>query len=206
MKQDEPEQRVHSAGAYLDKDVPASDHPRHRFRLMSRRLSLDRIEAGVGKGRLDTIKDPEEGRRVCDVNGNCLAGAAGEESNDSSISIDDDGAGIAGGRECAVLVAVWVDGQLHGRLVDPVLEVFPDKRHNAASTTDGHTGAVTVLDNNATWFAVRIEHCRMVQLVFLDDVPKLQEAATRVFEGAAGFEVREHLRHEVVDRNISTWV
>ena len=55
---------------------------------MSRCLGLDRVEVGVGKGRLDTlVKDPEEGRRVCDVGGIFPASTAGEEADDTSPAI-----------------------------------------------------------------------------------------------------------------------
>ena len=98
--------------------------------------------------RLDTlVKEPVEGRRVRDVGGICLAGTAVEEADDTSLAVSDDGAGITLGGEGAVLVTVRVDGQLHGRLVSAILEVFADERHDAGSATDGHAGAVTVLDN-----------------------------------------------------------
>ena len=52
----------------------------------------------------------------------------------------------------------------------------------------------------------RLERCRVVHLVFLDDVPKLQEAATRIFEEGAGRKVGVHLQHEVVNRNPGAWI
>ena len=66
-------------------------------------------------------------------------------------------------------MTVRVDGQFHGRLVGAVLEVFTDERHDAGSATDGHAGAVTVLDNYETLFSFRVEHCRVTQLVLLED-------------------------------------
>ena len=82
-----------------------------------RRLARDRVEVGVRKVRLDTLlKEPVEGRCVRDVGGTCLAGTTGEEAGDTSLALSDDGAGITWGGEGAVLVTVWVDGQLHGRL------------------------------------------------------------------------------------------
>ena len=64
-----------------------------------------------------------------------------------SLDISNDGAGITWGGEGARLVTVWVDGQLHGRLVSAALEVFADESHDPGSTTDGHIGAVAALDN-----------------------------------------------------------
>lgn len=63
------------------------------------------------------------------------------------------------------------------------------------------TGGVAVLDDDETLFAVRVERGRVAQLVFVDDVSKLQEAATRIFEGGAGLGVRVHLQHEIGGRH-----
>ena len=114
---------------------------------MSRRLCRDWVEVGVGKVLLDTLKQPVEGGRVRDVGGICHAGTAGEEADDASLAVNNDGAGITRGGEGAVPVTIRVDGQLHGRPVSAVLEVFADERHDAGSATDGHAGALTVLDN-----------------------------------------------------------
>ena len=115
---------------------------------MLRRLSRDWVEVGVGKVLLDTlVKEPVEGRRIRDVDGICLASTAGEVADNTSLAVSDDGAGITQGREGAVLVTVRVDGQLHGRLVSAIIEVFADERHDAGSATDGHAGASTTLDS-----------------------------------------------------------
>ena len=57
-----------------------------------------------------------------------------------------------------------------------------------------------------TLFAVRVERCRVAQLIFLGDVPKLQEATRRIFEGGAGRGVGVHLQCKVDDRNLCTWI
>ena len=151
--------------------------------------------------RLDTIVEPVVGRRVRDVKlGICLAGTTGEEADDTSLAVSDDGTGITRSGEGAVLVTVRIDGQLHRRLVSVVLEVFADERHNASSAADGQTGAATVLDNKETLFAIRIEHCRVAQLVFLDDVPKLQKAASQIAEVDGGLGMQLHHKSDEFTR------
>ena len=84
--------------------------------------------------------------------------------------------------------------------------IFPDEGFDTGRATEGHTSGVAVLDDNETLFTVRVEHGRVAQLVFLDDVSKLQEAFKRIFEGGAGLSVRVHLHHEIGERNTGSWI
>jgi len=165
--------------------VPKSTSPRHR-------TLLDRVEVGVGEGLLDTLLNPVVWRRIGNVGRVCPAGTAGEDADDATIGVSDDRPRIPGGGESAVLVGVRVDGYPHGRRANAVVVVFPDEGFDAGRATDGNTGGVAVLDDDETLFAVRVEHGRLAQLTFLDDVSKLHEAATRIFELGAGLGVRVH--------------
>src|SRR5882762_9389060 len=110
------------------------------------------VEAGIGELPLDTlIKEPVEGSCIRDIKVIIFARSPSEETNYMSSGVNDDGTRIAWGGEGAVLVAVWVDSQLHRCLVITVWEVFPNKRHHAGAT-NGHTSASTILDHEVTWF------------------------------------------------------
>jgi len=74
---------------------------------------LDRVEVGVGEGRLDLFLDPEIRRHVGHICRVSRAGTAGEQADDTSQPVNNNRPRIPGGGECAVLVVVGVDGDLH---------------------------------------------------------------------------------------------
>jgi hypothetical protein len=91
---------------------------------MSRRLGHDRVDVGVRKlAFLDAREEPEEGRRVSDVRGLRLAGAAGKEAADATAGVSNDRARIAACGENHGLVVVGQYSPLHRRLVSAVVEV-----------------------------------------------------------------------------------
>ena len=167
-------------------------------------LGRGRIKVRVGESLLDTLLDPVVWRRIGNIGRVCLASATREDAKDATIGVSDDRPRIPGGGESTVLVAVRVDGYLHGRRANVVIAVFPNEGFDAGGATNGYAGGVAVLDNDETLFAVRAEHSRVAQLVFFDDISKLQEAATRIFEGGASLGVRVHLQDEFGGRHFGS--
>lgn len=69
---------------------------------MSRRLGRKLVEVGVGEVDLDPLQEPVEASRASDINVLlCLASTASEKSPDTSLAINDVGAGVTWGRERA---------------------------------------------------------------------------------------------------------
>jgi hypothetical protein len=73
-------------------------------------------------------------------------------------------------------VTVRKDCPIYRRLLSAVREVLAHEGLDA--------GSATVLDYMEIPFAVRVEHLRATQLVFLDDALKRQEAVRWVLEGS----------------------
>ena len=103
--------------------------PRQRPRCRCGDLLLDRVEVRVGEGLLDLLLDSEIRRHVGHVCKVSRTGTAGEQADDTSQPVNDDGPRIpgGGGGECAVLVVVGVDGDLHRRRLDAVIVVFSNE-------------------------------------------------------------------------------
>jgi hypothetical protein len=181
-----------------------------RFFLISlcrcRDLLLDRVEVGVGEGLLDLLLDPKIRRHVGHVCRVSRAGTAGEQADDTSQPVNDNGPRIPGGGECAVLVAVGVDGDLHRRRLDAVVVVYSNEGLYIGSATDGDTSALTVFDEDKTLLSVCVERVRLAYFLLLDDAFNLQETANRILEGGAALGVRVHLEDEVGGRNLASWI
>ena len=66
---------------------------------MSRRLGCGLVEVRVGEAGLDMLQKPVERRCVRDVGGNwsflCLAGTTGEVTPNTSLAINEYGAGVS---------------------------------------------------------------------------------------------------------------
>ena len=98
---------------------------------------------------------------------------------------------------------MWKNCPLRRRLVSAVRgEVLTHEGVGAGSAANGHACGATALGYNEPWFAACVAHLRVVQLVFLDDALKRQEAANRVLEGGghrAGPHLQRHLYMAVRD-------
>jgi hypothetical protein len=120
--------------------------------------------------------------------------------------VNGNGPRIPGGGECAVLVAVRVDGDLHRRRIDSIVVVYSDVGLYTGSATDGDTSALTVFDNDKALLPVCVERGRSAYFILLDDALDLQETANRILEAGAALGVRVHLEDEVGGRNIVSWI
>ncbi len=154
--------------------------------------NLARVEVGIGKDRLDTLLNPVVWRQIGHVSIISQACTAGEDADNASLAVSDDGPRIPGGGESVVLVTVRVGGNHHGCRVNALVIIFPDEGFDAGTATDGDSGAVTILDNDNTLFAPRVERGWAGQLIFLNDVPKREEIITWIF-GGVGPGVSIHL-------------
>ena len=76
---------------------------------------LDRVVEAAGENLLDALLEPEIRRDIGHVSGLRRAGTACEQSDEASLSVDDDGTRVTGGGECAIFVAVGVYGNLQRR-------------------------------------------------------------------------------------------
>jgi hypothetical protein len=167
-----------------------------------RDLLLNRIEVGVGKRLLDLLLDPEIRRYVGHVYRVSRAGTTSEQADDTSQPINDNGPRIPRGGECAILIAVGVDGDLHRRRLDAVVVVFSNERLYTSSATDSDASAPTVFDDDKALLSVCIERVWLAYFLLLKDALNLQETTNRVLEGGAALMVRVHLEDEVRGRNL----
>jgi hypothetical protein len=169
-------------------------------------LLLDRVEVGVGEGPLDLLLEPEIRRHVGHVCRVSRAGTTGEQADDTSQPVNDNGPRIPGGGECAVLVAVGVDGDRHRRRPDAIVVVFSNEGLYTSSATDGDISAPTVFDDDKALLSVYVERGRLAYFFLHDDALDLQETANRILEGGAALGVRVHLEDEVGGRNLVSWI
>ena len=168
-------------------------------------LGHDWVEVGVRElVDLDTLKKPDEGRRVRNVSRFGLAGTASEEAADTSGAVSNDRARTTTGGEDAGLVVIREDRPFRRRQFSAVAQVLPHVGEDAGSATKGQASGVVALYNHEAGFAVLIERVRVAQPVLLDETLKPQEAIHRIFEGRAVIGVRIHLYREIVWRNLNT--
>ena len=150
---------------------------------ISRRLGRALVEVGVGEVGLDTLQEPVERYRICNVNRLRIPGTANEETPDTSLFVNDDRARVTWGGEPARLLIVRKDRPLHRCPLSVVREILAHEGLNAGSATNGHACGATALDYHEAMFTFRVEQLRVAQLVFPDDALNRQEAVKRILEG-----------------------
>jgi len=160
-------------------------------------LVHDRVEVGLGEGLLNTLVEPEVRHEVGHVSGHSRAGTAGEHTDDASLPVNDDRPRITWGGECAVSVAVGVNGNLHRRPLDAMVVVLANKRLYTGPASDSDSSGLAVFNDDKALLAVSIELLRLAYFVLPNDALNFQEAADRIFEGGAALGMRVHFQHEV---------
>jgi hypothetical protein len=162
-------------------------------------LLLDWVEVGVGEGLLDLLLNPEIWCHIGHICRVSRAGTTGEQADDMSQPVNDNGPRIPRGGECTILMTIGVDGNLHRRRFDAIVAVFSNEGLYTTSATDGDTSALTVFDDDKALLSVCVEQGRSVYFLLLGDDLNLQETTKRILEGGAVLVVRVHLEDEVGD-------
>ena len=82
---------------------------------------------------------------------------------------NDDRPRITWGGECAVFVAVGVNGNLHRRAPDANVVVLANERLYTGCASDGGSSGLAVFNDDKALLAVSIELLRLAYFVFIDD-------------------------------------
>jgi hypothetical protein len=153
---------------------------------------------------VDTLLDPIVWRCISNIRITelCLASTTSKDADDATNATGNDGPRIPRGRESTVLLAVRLDGHLHGRQANAALAIFPDERFDTGRVPEGDASGVAVLDDDVTFFTILVKQSWVVQLVFTN-VSKLQVAIKRLFERLAGLDVRVNLHYKIEGLNCS---
>ena len=152
---------------------------------------------GKGRSRGNLLLDPEIRRQVGHVCSVSRAGTAGEQADDTSRLVNDNGPRIPWFGEWTVLVAVGVDSDLHRRRIDAVVVVYSNEGLYTALATDGDTSTHTVFYDDKAVLSVCVERGRFAHFILLDDALNLQETTSRILEGGAALGVGVHLEDKV---------
>jgi len=135
-----------------------------------RRLVRGRVEVGVRELGLDTRQEPFKWGSVRDVGGVGLAGSASKEGRDTSLAVDDNGAGVTAVGERSG-PTVTHNRQFHRCFLGAVREVPAHKRLDASATANGRVCFAAVFYQKDAWLAICVAHLRVGQLVFWDNAP-----------------------------------
>ena len=102
-------------------------------------------------------------------------------------------------------MVVGEDSPLHRRLVSAVVEVLANEGEDAGSTAYSDAGDVAILYDEEAWFTIiMVEHIRVVHLVFLYDIPKLEKPIQWILKVLGGDGAEAHHSCECADRNLRT--
>jgi len=167
-------------------------------------LADDLVEEAAGESLLDLLLEPPVRGPVGYVGLVGRAAAAGEQGDDATGPVEDDGSRIPPGGEGAALLVVGQDGGLDRRALDAVVVIDASERVQPVGAADGGARGQAVLHHQQCLLAIRVVVLGMAHLVILDDAKGLEEPIGRVLVVRLVLGLREQELAEVGRREFAT--
>jgi hypothetical protein len=140
----------------------------------------DLVEEAAGVLGLDLLLNPPVRCAVRNVGLVGRACAAGEDSDDATISAEDDGPGVATIGELAAPVVIRQDGDLDGDFLDAVLNEVAGEGLETIDATDGGPRGQPILHDEQALLAMDIKVLRVANLIMLDNLISLEETIHKI--------------------------